>query len=246
MSPVNLRRPRFEVCAGSLPALEAALAVGADRVELCAALEVGGVTPSIAMIETAVALAGRRTKVHVLVRPREGDFVYSPRELDVMCRDVLAAKGAGADGIVVGALDRQGAVDREACERLVALARPASVTFHRAFDEAAAPLAAFEDVKALGVDRLLTSGAAPDVLTGAPVLAELVRRAGKRLVVLPGGGVTEANAGQVLSFSGATELHFSGRATGADDERPLVERLAAIMAAAVPALVEGEGAGTAG
>lgn len=231
-------RLRFEVCIASVRALEAALTAGADRVELCAALDLGGVTPSVGMIETAVALASGRTKVHILVRPREGDFVYSPREIDAMCRDVVAAKSAGADGFALGALTEQGTIDVEVCRRLVALSRPAKVTFHRAFDTTCNPLSAFEDVKALGVERLLTSGAAPTALAGAPLLAELVRRAGNHLSVLPGGGVTERNAGQVVALSRARELHFSGRdpetgQVGGEDGPPLSERLARIMASAL-------------
>jgi copper homeostasis protein len=214
-------------------AVRAAIDAGADRVELCADLAVGGTTPSIGLICWAVAQAAAaprppRLAVHVLIRPRGGDFVYSAEELGVMARDIVAAKAAGADGIVLGALTANGAVDRAASERLIALARPASVTFHRAFDEAADMQAAFHEVVSLGVDRLLTSGGAATALDGVDVIAGMVRRVGGRLTVLPGGGVTETTAPEIVRRTGASELHFSARSS----PLPLPAAIASIMAAA--------------
>jgi copper homeostasis protein len=220
---------RFEVCAESPGAVLAAVAAAADRVELCADLGAGGVTPSAGLIEWAAS----RLPTHVLIRPRPGDFVYTSDEVDVMLRDIAVAKAAGAAGIVLGALTASGRVDVSLCERLVAAARPASVTFHRAFDVAADPEAAFADVLSLGADRLLTSGAAPSALSGADLLADLVRRAAGRLTILAGGGVTAETAAELVRRTGVGELHFSARNSGPDGAS-LETRIQAIMAA-VPA-----------
>ncbi|MDA8298046.1 MAG: copper homeostasis protein CutC [Actinomycetota bacterium] len=236
MSPADASPLVFEVCAGSLAALEAALAAGAARVELCAGLSLGGLTPSLGAIRSAVARCARRARLHVLIRPRPGDYVYSPGEVEVMEADVVLAKAAGADGVVIGALDQRARVDVATCRRLVALARPLSVTFHRAFDATSDPLASLAEVAALGVDRLLSSGGAADALAGADVLAELVRRAGDELVVMAGGGITEANVADVVRRAKVRELHFSGRpaSSGGAPSMPdrLAARLEAIMASA--------------
>jgi copper homeostasis protein len=226
----------FEVCAESAEAVRAALAVGADRVELCADLAVGGITPSLGLIEWA---AGLPIAVHVLIRPRGGDFVYGGDERDIMLRDIATARSAGADGVVIGALAPAGTIDKPVTAALIEAARPASVTFHRAFDETADPLRALDDVVELGADRLLTSGGAANALDGAGVIADLVRRAAGRLAIMPGGGVTAANAAEILHRSGARELHFSGRG---DPAVPLPGRLAAIIAAGRGVYQNGSGA----
>lgn len=200
---------RYEICLESADGVAAAAEAGADRVELCAGLFEGGITPSVGMIEQAVAVAAGRIKVHVIIRPRGGDFIYTPSEADVMLRDIEAAKAAGADGVVIGALTPDGEIDTGLCARLVEAARPLSVTFHRAFDVTRDPEAAFEDVVALGVDRLLTSGAAPTALEGADLIARLVEKAAGRVIILPAGGITERTAARVAGQTGAGELHFT-------------------------------------
>jgi len=231
---------RFEVCVETAAGVRAALAAGADRVELCADLAVGGITPSAGLIEWACSVSREsaaprpiehgRLGVHVLIRPRGGDFVYDGDEEDVMARDISAAKAAGADGVVVGALTSDGAVDVPLTARLIALARPMRVTFHRAFDETTDPLAAFGDVLALGADRLLTSGGAGSALAGAGVMRELLHRSGGKIAVMAGGGVTERTVAEVVRAAGVRELHFSARA--AAPELPFAERVTRIMAAA--------------
>jgi copper homeostasis protein len=216
----------FEVCVSSPAGVLAAMAAGADRVELCADLGSGGVTPSAGLIEWASA----RITTHVLIRPRPGDFVYTPDEAVVMRADIAVAQACGAAGLVIGALTASGTVDSSLCASLVALARPASVTFHRAFDAAADPRSAISDVLSLGVDRLLTSGAAPTALEGAAFLASLVA---SPVTILPGGGVTEDNAAELVRRTGARELHFSARGSGPADAR-LETRIRRIMAAALP------------
>ncbi|MEV0405623.1 copper homeostasis protein CutC [Actinoallomurus sp. NPDC050550] len=200
---------RYEICLDSADGVAAAAEAGADRVELCAALFEGGITPSIGMIEQAVAAATGRLKVHVIIRPRGGDFVYGPTEAEVMLRDIAAVKAAGADGVVIGALTPDADIDTELCARLVEAARPLSVTFHRAYDVTRDPEAAFEDVVALGVDRLLTSGAAPSALEGADLLARLVEKAAGRIVILAAGGINERTAARVAEQTGAEEMHFT-------------------------------------
>jgi copper homeostasis protein len=230
--PINGRGDlAFEVCVVSAAGADAALVAGADRVELCASLDVGGITPSTGLIERVVERAAGRLAVHVLVRPRGGDFVYSAAEEDVMSRDIVAARSAGADGVVIGALTASGAVDVPLARRLIEVARPLSVTFHRAFDEAADPAAAFADVLALGADRLLTSGGAPTALEGADLIETLVARSGKNIAVMAGSGVTERTAADIVRRTGVRELHFSARAVAPD--RPLAERIGRIMTAAL-------------
>ena len=210
---------RYEICLESADDVAAAAEAGADRVELCAALFEGGITPSAGMIEQAVAVAAGRLRVHVIIRPRGGDFIYSASEAAVMLRDIETAKAAGADGVVIGALTPDAEIDTELCERLVVAARPLSVTFHRAFDVTRDPDAAFEDVVSLGVDRLLTSGAAPSALEGADLIARLVDKAAGRIIVLPAGGINERTAARVAEQTGAQELHFTAHETVASTAR---------------------------
>jgi copper homeostasis protein len=238
---------KYEVCAESAEGVRAALAAGADRVELCADLAVGGTTPSAGLVEWSVAAARAaagasasalssassgadlRLGVHVLIRPRGGDFVYDADEAGVMARDIQFAKTSGADGVVIGALTPGATVDILLMTRLIGLARPLSVTFHRAFDETADPLAAFGDVLGLGADRLLTSGGAASAPEGAEVIAELVGRSAQKIAVMAGGGVTERTAADLARRTGVPELHFSARSSAPG--LPLAERIARIMAA---------------
>jgi copper homeostasis protein len=199
----------YEICLESADDVAAAAEAGADRVELCAALFEGGITPSAGMIEQAIAAADGRIRVHVIIRPRGGDFIYTPSEAEVMLRDIRTAKAAGADGVVIGALTPDAEIDTELCARLVEAARPLSVTFHRAFDVTRTPEKAFEDVIALGVDRLLTSGAAPSALEGADLIARLVETAAGRIIVMPAAGINERTAARVAEQTGAQELHFT-------------------------------------
>jgi copper homeostasis protein len=172
----RLHRLKYEVCVESRSGVKAALLAGADRVELCRDLAVGGLTPGPGTVEEALSMAGHSLKVHVLVRARPGDFVYSPEELDTMVEQVAAARLAGAHGIVVGALSLDGRVDERATAMLVAAARPASVTFHRAFDEVRDAGAGYDQLAGLGVDRVLTAAGRPSAVEGAEILRRLVDR----------------------------------------------------------------------
>jgi copper homeostasis protein len=199
----------FELCAETIDACLAAGEGGAHRIELCSGLSEGGITPSHGLILDAVERSG--LPVHVLVRPRGGNFVYSASEMDVMRRDILHIKELGAAGAVFGILQPDGRVDVEATRALVQLARPLKVTFHRAFDTTPSLPQALEDVIATGSDRLLTSGGQPNVVAGSAALAELVRLAGQRIEIAVGGGLRLENAASVARATHAKHFHGSLR-----------------------------------
>jgi copper homeostasis protein len=191
---------------------------GADRVELCDNLLEGGTTPSAGAIE--VARHRLSIRLHVIIRPRGGDFCYSDVEFDVMKRDVAAAKLLAADGVVIGILTPEGDVDRGRTRELIDLARPLSVSFHRAFDMARDPFRSLDDLIAMGVDRVLTSGQEASVIEGLDLIAALVRHAAGRIIVMPGGG-TERNLSKVLAAAAVSEVHVTGFSTV---ESPMVYR----------------------
>ncbi|HUA16054.1 MAG TPA: copper homeostasis protein CutC [Verrucomicrobiae bacterium] len=195
----------IEVCVDSVASAMAAERGGAARVELCSDLLEGGVTPSVGVIEAVRA----RTSIglHAIIRPRAGDFYYSEEEFDVMRRDIAAARSAGADGVVLGILDEAGQVDVERTRDLIKLARPLSVTFHRAFDMAADLLVALEDVCATGADRLLTSGGEQRCAQGMEMIARLVQASRGRLTVMAGGGIGHHDISTILAGTGVSEIH---------------------------------------
>jgi copper homeostasis protein len=201
----------FEVCVDSIESAMAAQDGGADRVELCSDLLEGGLTPSYGMLR--VAHESLRIKIMAMVRPRGGDFCYSDPEFHVMQHDIEAAKKIGASGIVLGLLNPDGTIDVDRTRKLVETARPLPVTFHRAFDMTRDPGDALETLITLGVDRVLTSGQEASVIEGLEVIAELVKRAAGRIVVMPGGGITDRNVGKVVAATGVTEVHFGGGET---------------------------------
>ncbi len=191
--------------AGALVAVDG----GADRLELCAALaETGGLTPSIGLLDAVVAAVPGHVGVHVLVRPRPGGFMFSADELDVQVRDVRAAVAAGAAGVVVGALTTTGAVDGSAVRALVAAADGREVTFHRALDTVVDLEPAVEDLVALGVVRVLTSGGAPRSIDGVDRLRDTVREAAGRLQVMAGGGVRPQDIPALVAV-GVSAVHLS-------------------------------------
>ncbi len=201
----------LEICAGSWDSVLAARDGGADRVELCSGLAEGGLTPSLGLIRAACRLDG--LKVHVLIRPRGGDFLYTETEVALMEDDIRSAIDAGADGVVVGSLTPDGDVDTLQLRRWVAAAGGRNVTFHRAFDLCRQPEQALQDIADCGCNRLLTSGQADKAINGLPLLAQLVAQAGDRLSIMPGSGVNAANAVSILTATGAHELHASARRT---------------------------------
>jgi copper homeostasis protein len=197
----------YEICVDSVAGVRAAKAAGADRVELCAALLEGGITPSRGMICQASSIGG--IALHTMIRPRGGDFLYDDDELAIMRSDIEIAKEEGADGVVIGLLTAEGEVDAARTRELISLARPLSVTFHRAFDMTRDALQALETLISLGVDRVLTSGQDTTVLEGLPLITELVRRAENRIIVMPGGGITSANIARIVAAAAPKEIHFA-------------------------------------
>jgi copper homeostasis protein len=200
-----------EVCVDTVAGALAAQTAGAHRIELCAGLGTGGLTPSAGLVDEV--LAATALPVHVLIRPRDGDFVYDRYEVSAMVRDVRAVARSGAHGVVVGALTAGGDLDGDTCRRLVDAAGGLPVTVHRAFDLAREPYRALDAILDLGADRLLTSGQERTALDGAPLIAGLVQAVGGRLVVMAGGGITAHNVARVVAATTVTEIHFSARTT---------------------------------
>ncbi|CAN5919243.1 copper homeostasis protein CutC [soil metagenome] len=199
----------LEVCVDSVASAVAAQEGGATRVELCANLFEGGTTPSAGTIREA-----RRhltIGLHVIIRPRGGDFCYSSSEYATMQYDLQLAKDLGADGIVMGILQPDGNIDRRRMEGLVEEARPLTLTFHRAFDMTPDPERALADIRDLGINLLLTSGQERSACEGIPLLARLVQHAGPRLRIMAGGGVTERNLERIVRETGVRDVHVSGR-----------------------------------
>ena len=210
---------KLEVCCADLVSLRAAVEGGAHRVELCQALGLDGLTPSTGMIEMAVESG---IVVHVLIRPREGNFVYSQDEVECMARDIRMARSLGVHGVVIGALTEEGDIDVATCQRLVGEAGEMRITFHRAFDVCRDPLRAFEQIVSLGCDRLLTSGHERTAEEGIPLIRQLVdmrkmTRRGEEFIVMPGSGVNVENAARILKETGAKEIHGSLRKDGHTD-----------------------------
>lgn len=195
----------LECCVGSVESAVNAELGGAGRVELCSALELGGVTPSSAVIRLARERIG--VPLFVLIRPRGGDFHYSPLEVEVMKTDIAAARDLGADGIVLGILREDGNVDVERTAELIEAAGGASITFHRAFDSTPDPLAALETLRELGVNRVLTTGGADRAEESLTGLEKLAEAAAGRIGILPGGGINHENCRRIIEQTGAREIH---------------------------------------
>lgn len=194
-----------EACVDSVESALAAEAGGADRVELCEDLPEGGTTPSAGLI--GVCRDRLQIPLHVLIRPRGGDFVYSDLELDVMQRDIALTAKLGAAGVVFGALRPDGTVDRERTRALIEVARPLRVTFHRAFDFTPDADQTLEVLIELGVDRVLTSGQAKTAREGTRILTRLVSQAAGRIVIMAGGGVSEENVAEIARRTSVREVH---------------------------------------
>jgi copper homeostasis protein len=199
-----------EVCANGVESCLAAQQGGADRVELCAGIPEGGTTPSYGEIKVARRVL-TMTRLHVIIRPRGGDFLYSDLEVERMAADIAVCRELGVDGVVFGCLNADGTIDVEKNRYLMDCARGMSVTCHRAFDRAADPSKALETIIDLGFDRILTSGQQPKAIQGAELLAQLNRQAAGRIILLAGSGVTEQNIRELHEQTGLHEFHFSAR-----------------------------------
>jgi copper homeostasis protein len=202
-------RVTLEVCIDTPEGFHAAVAGGADRIELCAALDLGGLTSSPGLM----ALAAKSSiPVYAMIRPRAGDFVFGGQDEAVMLGDIDAVRSAGLAGVVIGANRSDGRLDVALLERLMRHADGLGVTLHRAFDLVPDPFEALDMAMQLGVERILTSGLVPKAIDGADLLRQLVDRAGERLSIMPGSGVNTANVVELLSRTGAREVHGSCRA----------------------------------
>ncbi|BBH70765.1 copper homeostasis protein CutC [Actinoplanes sp. OR16] len=198
----------FELAVQDTHGLEVAARLRVDRIELCSALALGGLTPSLAFIEAAVATPGI-PPIHVLIRPRPGGFDYTPAEADLIIRDVRHALAAGAHGVVVGGV-RDGHVDEGLLDRIAAAADGADVTFHRAFDTLGDPAAALDILSKSGVRRLLSSAGADSVSDALPALTALVDAAAGRIEIMAGGGVSPESIPGILR-TGVAAVHASAK-----------------------------------
>ncbi|MCD4681969.1 MAG: copper homeostasis protein CutC [Bacteroidales bacterium] len=201
----------IEVCAAHVQSAIAAQEGGAKRVELCDNLYEGGTTPGYAAIK--VTREKLNIGINVMIRPRGSDFCYSDLEFKMMKEDIKVCKELGVDGVVFGILLPDGNVDIERTNILVELAKPMSITFHRAFDVTPDPFKALEDIIDLGIDRILTAGQKNTVPDGKQLIKQIIEKAGDRIIIMPGSGINENNIQEIRNYTGAKEFHLTGRKT---------------------------------
>lgn len=204
---------KLEICIDSLSSARTALVGGADRLEVCGSLAVGGITPRVDLVERCMELFPSDhslSNIMMMIRPHSRGFVYNQDDLKAMLSDIDMANQLGVQGVVFGALTADGCVNKSLCRRLIDVARPLEITFHRAFDLAQDPFQAMDDLMDLGFDRVLTSGQAETALQGEQTLKKLVHHAGDTLTVIVAGNVRAENI-QRLQLTGANEFHSSAR-----------------------------------
>jgi len=199
----------IEIATSDFETTKAAVAGGADRIELCANLAEGGTTPSYGTIFQCRESFG--VSLYPIIRPRGGDFLYTSEEYEIILHDVKLCKQLGCDGIVVGLLNPDGSIDSKRTAALIEIAYPMGVTFHRAFDRCRDPFEALEDLVQMGCERILTSGQQPSALQGVDLIAELNHKADHRIVIMPGSGVRKENIKMLAEKTGCTEFHSSLR-----------------------------------
>jgi copper homeostasis protein len=198
----------MEVCIDRISSAKAAVAGGADRIEICGALGADGVTPSYALVEQCLELPAVARMA--MIRPHEGGFRYSDDDLDTMQRDLIHFRNLGVEGVVFGVLNADHSVDCHACRRLIDAAGPMAITFHRAFDLTPDPLRALDDLIDLGCHRVLTSGHAPTAIEGTEELRRLVEHANGQIKILAGSGIHGANVTELIRQTKVDEVHISG------------------------------------
>jgi copper homeostasis protein len=213
--PAAASKILLEVCVGSFADANAAIAAGADRLELCAGLEIGGLTPSIGLVETVVAMS--TVPVIAMLRPRAGGFHYDHAEFEAMLRDADRFLAAGVAGLAFGVLDHLGRIDEVRTKEIVERIGTRESVVHRAFDFIADQFEAIETLIGLRVTRILTSGGQPTALAGAARLAELVSHAAGRIELMAGGGINAANVADVIAAAGVRQIHI-GASGPADDQ----------------------------
>ncbi len=220
----------LEVCCGKIESVHAAVKGGAVRIELCRDLPADGLTPFPETLREVRRLYPSLT-IHVLIRPRDGDFVYDAATLETMAAQIREAVSLGADGIVTGALTPGSDVDEAAMRPLIEASQGLPVTFHRAFDRCCHPFAAMERIAALGCRRILTSGQAPSAEEGMPLLRELQDRAPRGLIILPGGGVSALNAARIVEYTDCKEIHASASVETGGEKTTSADKVRAILKA---------------
>lgn len=199
----------LEIATSDYATTQAAVEGGADRIELCANLMEGGTTPSYGTI-----IACRESfdvKLYPIIRPRGGDFLYTDEEFEIMRKDIITCKQIGCDGVVIGMLLSNGAIDKKGCATLVKQAYPLGVTFHRAFDRCKNPFQALEDIIDIGCERILTSGLHPNAIDGLSLIKELNDKAKGKVIIMPGSGVRKENIIAIKEATGCKEFHTSLR-----------------------------------
>jgi copper homeostasis protein len=200
---------QLEICCFNIQSALVAQLAGANRAELCADPGDGGTTPSLGVIKTV------REKLHIklypIIRPRGGDFLFDKEDFEVMMNDVVLCKQIGCDGVVIGLLNEDGTIDKKRTSKLVELAYPLGVTFHRAFDRAINPHEALEDIIDCGCERILTSGQQPTAIEGASLINELIKQADNRIIIMPGSGIRASNIIDIAQQTNAEEFHTSAR-----------------------------------
>lgn len=199
----------IEIATTDFTTTQSAVAGGADRIELCAALSDGGTTPSFGTIKKC--RENFEVALFPIIRPRGGDFLYTEEEFAIMLSDVILCKQLGCDGVVIGLLQKNGHIDVERTKALVNAAYPLEVTFHRAFDRCTDPFVALEQLIDAGCQRILTSGQKPAATDGIDLIASLIRKAEGRIIIMPGSGVRQDNIRELAINTGATEFHSSLR-----------------------------------
>lgn len=199
----------LECATDSVESALAAARGGADRLELCSNLIIGGTTPTMALFDEVRSHSD--IPLFILIRPRFGDFLYSDYEANVICREIEMFQKAGAQGVVIGSLNRDGSLNEEHMKRFIEKAKDMSVTLHRAFDMSADPIATLEKAKALGVNTILTSGQAPSSLDGIDLYEKLLEKANGELTILAGGGIKAATIKTLLEKTSLTAFHMSGK-----------------------------------
>ncbi len=217
----------LEICIDRIDSAIAAIEGGADRLEVCSALDLAGLTPSYGLVQQCVELGRAElggsemnpVEIMMMIRPRAGGFCYGTYEVDTMLRDIRVAKGLGVTGVVFGALRDDGRVDVELCKLLMDAARPLSVTFHRAFDLTPNPYEALDSLLELGIERLLTSGQAPTAMKGSQLIRELVERAGTALSVMAGAGIRGPDVATLVRATGVREIHGSASEAAIEEDR---------------------------
>ena len=199
----------IEIATTDFVTTQSAVNGGADRIELCAALSEGGITPSHGMIK--VCREKFDVELFPIIRPRSGDFLFSDEEFQIMMHDVLLCKQVGCDGVVIGLLNKDGVIDIKRTTKLIQAAYPLEVTFHRAFDRCREPFEALEQLIEVGCSRILTSGQQPAAPQGMELIAQLIKAANERIIIMPGSGVRKENIKELADKTGAVEFHSSLR-----------------------------------